>query len=96
MTIAALRSLTAQAYLAATDITIPNRKGNWCPFKHRNMRQSWILTSNDLIPWISAGEWPLEYDVALPLLYEFEKRGRIYYHAKKHGLASAMLMRLSQ
>jgi hypothetical protein len=57
-----------------------------------NMREAWEQNARDLRPWLDAG-YPAITTVNKALI-KFYYEGLIYYHAKQHGLKSAMLFKL--
>jgi hypothetical protein len=65
-------------------------------YKHKstktyNMREFWMEVG-DLIKFhekLPPAAQPV------PAIYKFYEAGRIYYHAKKHGLQSAMMLKLT-
>lgn len=80
MTLRELREQLKAAYaLATVDYTESS--------KNRNMRQFWVKVNYTL----SKTNWNSRVD---PNLHRFNQLGLIYYHAKKHGMQSAMLLRL--
>ena len=58
------------------------------------MRQAWEDTAKSVIPLLGAGLPAIQ--VLNSDLINFYLEGEIYYHAKKHGLQSAMLLKLSR
>lgn len=58
------------------------------------MREAWEENYASILPFMRAG-MPVS-GIFRPALLTFHLEGEIYYHAKKHGLKSAMLLKLSR
>ena len=85
MTLNDLREKVKAAYPAARQSFISMTSD------HANMRQFWLEVAKEIA---FAAELPPEIRPVKPL-YDFYMAGFIYYHAKKHGLQSAMMLKLS-
>lgn len=61
-------------------------------FEHDiNMREFWVKVRNHIKLHENFPSMPKP----APAVYKFYEAGRIYYHAKKYGLRSAMMLKLS-
>lgn len=91
MTLKDLRERTKEACHAA-------RQVNETPWRKRfhglNMRQAWEDTAKTVRPLLKAGLPELE--VLNSDLVNFYREGEIYYHAKEHGMKSAMMLKLQR
>lgn len=91
MTLKELRERTKRACHAARQV--PHGIGK-PRFHGMNMRQAWEDTAKTVCPLLKAGMPALE--VLNSDLIQFYREGEIYYHAKNHGIKSAMLLKLSR
>lgn len=91
MTLKELRERTKQACHEARQVPQGIGKPR---FHGMNMRQAWEDSAKTVVPLLKAG-LP-EIEVLNSDLIVFYREGEIYYHAKKHGIQSAMLLKLSR
>lgn len=91
MTLDDLREKTKAAYLEAAKVG--NGLNQKPRFRDMNMRQAWNENYMVVAPFLID---PDSSRVVDPRLLKFHYAGEIYYHAKKHGLTSAMLLRLKR
>ena len=90
MTLKELRERTKQACLEARQVP----QGIGKPHYHGlNMREAWEENARV----IKAARLALiDLDSLGSAFVTFHREGEIYYHAKKHGIQSAMLLKLSR
>jgi hypothetical protein len=91
VTLKDLRERTKRACHEARQVYISPGKRR---FEGLNMRQAWEETASTLEAFIVAGADATKV-IPSPLL-QFYREGEIYYHAKKHGMASAMMLKLQR
>ena len=91
MTLKALRERTKKACHAARQVhggvTMKPRFGGM------NMRQAWVENAKVIGPLLATENLTWTPDGRL---VDFHREGEIYYHAKEHGLQSAMMLKLSR
>lgn len=58
-----------------------------------NMRQAWEENAKTIVPFLEAGD---AAGVIPSPMVRFHLEGEIYYHAKAHGLQSAMMLKLQR
>ena len=92
MTLEDLREKTKEACLRARQADIIGFRGS--RFRGLNMRQAWEENSK-VIKYLLADGADLN-DHLDSALVQFHYAGEIYYHAKEHGLKSAMMLKLQR
>jgi hypothetical protein len=63
----------------------------------RNMRETWTLAHDYMTGFGDPGNrsWQRFESEYHALIEQFERDGQVFYHAKKHGVQSAVLLRLT-
>ena len=91
MTLKDLKARTARAYKEAR--AVPQSIGK-PRFHGLNMRQAWVANTKVIKAFLDLGE---PTSMVIPkALKTFHNEGEIYSHAKEHGIASAVLLRLNR
>ena len=90
-TMKALREKTKRACHAARKVT--NVVGQ-SRYEGMNMLEAWRENKRTIRPFLEGGE---ESSMVVPqFMLDFHYAGEVYYHAKEHGLQSAMMLRLQR